>query len=943
MSEEVIARASELAAIEGFLSEASDGPSAFLLEGPAGIGKTVLWEAGRASAIDHGITVLTTIPTRSESAMPLAGFWDLFAAVHDDLLAELPAPQRRALDVALLRTDPEEADGLPDPRALAVGTAALLRAMAARGPVLLAIDDVQWLDDGSAAVMAFALRRMVDAPVAVLLALRDQLPAPGPLAIETAMPRFERRTLGPLPLAAIHHLFVDRLDHRFSRPTLVKIEEASGGNPFYALELGRALIRSGAEIAPGQPLPVPETLDALTQARIASMPAPTREALVVAALTPEPSLEVLARAGIDDPATSLEPAVLDGVIAVADGTVRFTHPLLASTALARSDSQQLRRVHGRLAGAVTSEEARARHAGLAAAAPDDEVARMLDDAAQRVRARGAPAAAAELLELAASLTPPEQTSERWRRRFDSARNLFDAGESQVARRLLEEQIESLEPGPERARSLQLLGQVVGRSASWREALVSATQALAEPGGDDGLRAAIERDIAFCHVCIGDLGSSIQHVTVAAELAERAGTGGTLAEALASLTILRFLSGHGLDDRMLERALSLDDGAHTGPWEPRPRFVAALLLLWTIRLDEARDAFSTLRAEAAERGDETIIPSIDLYLVLASLWSGDVRTAQTFADEALEVASLIGEPVTTGLALSCAALVDAYAGRTGSALERGGAALELFFASGFMLYTAWPFTALGFAQLSAGAPGATDERLRPVADLTTMMPFGNPILAIFLPDEIEAVIALDDLERAGAYLAWLEDRNRAAPHPWAAAMVPRCGALLAAGRGDLDEALALAEQAMRAHETLPMPFERARTLLVKGLVHRRRREKRQADETLRSAAEAFEALDAPLWAARARAELARVGLRPKASDELTETERRVAELAAGGMTNREVGEAAFLSPKTVEKVLSRVYRKLGIGSRAELGARMAGTTQGNLEPSATASVSDDAAH
>jgi DNA-binding CsgD family transcriptional regulator len=567
---------------------------------------------------------------------------------------------------------------------------------------------------------------------------------------------------------------------------------------------------------------------------------------------------------------------------------------------------------------------------------------MLDDAAHRVRGRGVPAAAAELYELAESLTPPEQTADRRRRRFDQARCLFEAGESQEARRLLEAQIAGLEPGPERARSLQLLGQIVGRSASWREALVSATQALAEPGGDDGLRAAIERDIAFCHVCLGDLGSSIQHVTVAAELAERAGTGGTLAETLASLTILRFLAGHGLDDRMLERALSLDDGAHTGPWEPRPRFVAALLLLWTIRLDEARDAFSALRAEAAERGDETIIPSIDLYLVLASLWAGDPGAAQRFADEAVEVATLIGEPVTTGFALTCGALVDAYAGRTASALERGAEALELFFASAFMLYTTFPLMALGFAELSAGAPAAADERLRPLADLTTVMPLGNPILAIFLPDEIEAVIALDELDRAGAYLAWMEDRNRATPHPWADAVVERCGALLAAGRGDLDEALARAERALRAHEALPMPFERARTVLVKGLVHRRRREKRLADETLREALEAFEALGSPLWVERARAELSRVGLRPKAPDELTETERRVAELAAGGLTNREVGEAAFLSPKTVEKVLSRVYRKLGIGSRAELGARMAAAGNGH-EPSAAASVGDDGPH
>jgi DNA-binding CsgD family transcriptional regulator len=939
----VVGRASELTVLEEFLARAADGPSAFLLNGPAGIGKTILWAAGCASASDRGYSVLTTTPSRSESSIPLTGFWDLFGGVDDELLEALPAPQRRAIDVALLRSDPDESDGPPDRRALAVGTAALLRAMSERGPVVLAIDDVQWLDDGSAAVLSFALRRVAEAPVAALLALRDQLPAPGPLAVETAAPRFERCTLGPLPLAAIHHIFVERLDHRFPRSTLVRIEEASGGNPFYALELGRALLRSSAEIAPGRSLPVPESLDALTTARIAGLPGPTREALTIAALTTEPTLEVLARAGVEDPASALEPAVRDGVVVVADGGVRFTHPLLVSTAIARSGPDELRDAHARLAAAVTSEDARARHAGLAASEPDDEVAGILDEAARRVRGRGAPAAAAELFELAASLTPPGRTSDRRRRLLDAARSLFDAGESQMARRLLEEQIEALGPGPERARWLQLLGQAVGRFASYREALVTSTQALSEAGDDMALRASLQLDIAFSNVCLGDMPAAVPQMAAAAELAERGGENPIRARALGALTITDYLCGNGLDDARLARALSLEDPEFVSPWELRPRFEAALLLLWTMRLDDAMSAFRELHREALERGDDTVIPSLDLYLVLTALWRGDPGAAQTFAEEALDVASLIGEPVTSAMGLTCGALVDAYTGRISSARERAGTALSLLFASEWMLHTAFPLTALGFAELSAGAPAAADERLRPLADLTTMRPFGNPILGIFLPDEIEAVIALDDLDRAAAYLAWLEDRNRAAPHPWADAMAGRCGALLAAGRGDLDEALARAEHAVEAHDALPMPFERARTVLVKGLVHRRRREKRLADETLREALAAFEALEAPLWAERARAELSRVGLRPRASDELTETERRVAELAAGGLTNREVGEAAFLSPKTVEKVLARVYRKLGIGSRAELGASMAVLGGGEAGRTRSATAGSEPGH
>ena len=436
MSEGVIARASELAAIEGFLSEASDGPSAFLLEGPAGIGKTVLWEAGRASADrsrDHGPH---DHPHPVRVGDPAGRLLGPVRGVGDELLDALPAPQRRALDVALLRTDPDEAERR--------------RPTGGRWPSGRRRCSAPWPLAGrscwrstTCSGWTTARRRCSRSrsgawrmrPVAVLLALRDQLPAAGAArdrdgraALRAVHPGAAPPGGDPPPL------------RRSSRPPLLP---AHAGQDRGGLR-GQPVLRAGARPRadplgggdrPGQPLPVPETLDALTQERIASMPAPTREALTVAALTPEPSLEVLARAGIDDPAR-LAGAGRPRRRRRRRGRDRAVHPSAAGIDRPRpvGSPRSSEGVHGRLAGAVTSEEARARHAGLAAAEPDDEVARMLDDAAQRVRSRGAPAAAAELFELAASLTPPEQTSERWRRRFDSARSLFDAGESQVARR-----------------------------------------------------------------------------------------------------------------------------------------------------------------------------------------------------------------------------------------------------------------------------------------------------------------------------------------------------------------------------------------------------------------------------------------------------------------------------------------------------------------------------
>ena len=190
------------------------------------------------------------------------------------------------------------------------------------------------------------------------------------------------------------------------------------------------------------------------------------------------------------------------------------------------------------------------------------------------------------------------------------------------------------------------------------------------------------------------------------------------------------------------------------------------------------------------------------------------------------------------------------------------------------------------------------------------------------DQVEAALALGDVARARAVVEQLDEAARVAPTPWVVAVGARVAALLAAAEGDLEAAASAFDRALVEHDGLPMPFERGRTLLAKGRLHRRRKEKRLADETLREALACFESLGAPDWVAKTRAELGRVGRRPHAPDTLTETERRVAELAATGLTSREIAERAFLAPKTVGNVLGRVYEKLGIHSRAELGALIA---------------------
>jgi DNA-binding CsgD family transcriptional regulator len=229
--------------------------------------------------------------------------------------------------------------------------------------------------------------------------------------------------------------------------------------------------------------------------------------------------------------------------------------------------------------------------------------------------------------------------------------------------------------------------------------------------------------------------------------------------------------------------------------------------------------------------------------------------------------------------------------------------------------------LGFAELSAGNLGAADASLSAAAALADRIGLAEPAAWRFHANHVETVIGLGDLERAEALLTRLERQGRATGRRWTLATAARCRALLLAAQGDTPGAIQAVDEALRHHQHLAMPFELARTLLVSGQMQRRAKHKRLARQHLDQARGIFESLPAPTWAARARSELSRIGLRPPAPLELTATEERVAVLAASGHTNRQVAAALFLSPRTVEDNLARVYRKLGVSSRAGLGAAM----------------------
>src|SRR5439155_13899203 len=263
------------------------GGAALVLAGEAGIGKTTLWQEALAEASDRGFLVLPAHPSAAESDLSLGAFADLFEEVRGEALERLPAPQRHALDVALLRT--ESGDAPVDQRTLSFAATNLLRELAAEGPVLVAIDDVQWLDPTTASIVVFAARRVQERPVGFLVSRRTTEAGPDPLVLDEALPgRTTRVDVGPLAMGELHQLLAAKLGKPLPRLFLIRIQEASGGNPFFAVEIARALLQSGAAVAPGEPLPVPATLEGLIGRRVAALPPRTRSVLVLAAAAIEP-------------------------------------------------------------------------------------------------------------------------------------------------------------------------------------------------------------------------------------------------------------------------------------------------------------------------------------------------------------------------------------------------------------------------------------------------------------------------------------------------------------------------------------------------------------------------------------------------------------------------------------------------------------------------------
>ncbi|HEY3208956.1 MAG TPA: AAA family ATPase [Actinomycetota bacterium] len=925
MAGRLVGRDAELEALRSFLEDASGGPSALSIEGEPGIGKSALWLAAAEEAKARGLRALIARPAEAEGRVSYSALGDLLAEVFDEARSELQTPQARALGVALLVEDPGPSP--PDRRAIALGLRGVVQTLARSGPVVVAIDDLQWLDAPSAAALGYALKRLGEEPVRVVVTVREEGHRPDRLSLERTLPqgRVRRLNLGPLSLGALHRILVDRLGTPVPRSTLLRINEACAGNPFYALELARELLQRGRPPSPGEPLPIPGDLDSLLRARVLRLRPGSRRALALAAALSDPRIPSL-EATSDRPTrllADLEEAVAAGVVEIDGERIRFTHPLLRSAITSWLLPARRREIHRRLAGVVADPEERARHLALAAQGPDHEVAAALDRGAGHAAARGAPEAAAELMELAVRLTPGERGEDLLRRWLEAADHHLAVGDFDRVRAICEGLLPQLPPGGARGEVLLRLGALpddLGRS------IVILERAVRECGddGDRGLRATLL--LGAVRSVVGSVPEALAEGERALAMAERTGDPALLAPVLAEVALLRVWAGDP-DPDLIRRARELR-ASSTGQVErfdppyDDPDVASGLFAMYRDRPGEARVFLEGALARATDAGNEADRFSLLLHLTELECRAGDLIRADQHAAELMALSEQIGLEYQGGASLYPKAMVDAYLGRVEEARAAAERGAKLSEAIGDEIFRIQNEFVQGFLDLSLGDLAGADRHLRPLPERLAELGWGEPSVSPVLPNAAEVAIGLGELDRADRLTRQLEERGRALDSGWARATGARCRGLLLAARGDLAGALEVLEGALAEHGGMPVPLELGRTLLAKGRVERRAKRWRAARGSLGRAAEVFEGMGARLWTEQARQELGRVGGRPLAPLELTETERRVAELIAGGLTTGEAAERLFLTPKAVEANLTKVYRKLGVGSRAELGARMA---------------------
>jgi DNA-binding CsgD family transcriptional regulator len=893
-------RERERAAIEGVLEASARGESSSLvLRGEAGIGKTALLTYAAERGSDRKLLRIGGI--EAESDLAFAGLYGLLRPIVEKL-GELPEAQAAALTGALGLGPSLGSDRL----LVSAATLSLLAAAADEGPLLCLIDDAQFLDTASAEALVFSARRLVAEPVAILFAAR-----------EGEARTFEAQGLPEFVLDGLDAEAGAKLLRASAPAAADAVREwllaEAGGNPLALLELPSGLSAAQLEGRAALPeaIPLSSRLRSAFEQRVDRLPAATRTALLIAALDDGGEVATVMGAARESglPEDTLDSAEKAGLLRLVGGRIEFRHPLVRSAVHGYSTLTERRDAHAALAAALSAPEdtdRRVWHRALATLTTDEEVAAALEASAHRSQARAGHASAATAYVRAAELSADEER--RTRRITAAAEAAWAAGQPERAREMIARAL-PLATGELRPKLLYLAGVIEARTRDGRGAIATLVEAAdASENGSFTLEVLTEATEAAMYA--GDdlqaasLGARASGIEPGSETDRfRVAALGGVAAALAG--------DYGRAAPLLleatQRAEGLED-PHALIWAARAASIGN-----TPRSGLPYAARGVTLAR--ERAVLSVLPVLLSHQASGLIGHGRFKLAYASAEEGIRLARDFGHQWGVGRNLSNLAMLDSVRGDEAPARAHADEARELAASSGAVLIAEFAGWALGVLELTLGRPGEATDRLLMVSDSERAE--SNPLTGLWsIPDLIEAAARsgrLDETtERFDRYTDWV----RQAPTPTRLALLARCRAL--AGDGDLAEQFdaALADVADIS------PFEHARTELLYGEWLRRGRKRREARGHLRRAADLFRQVGTPPWEKRAEAELRATGETarrrdPSTLDQLTPQELQIAGFVADGMTNRQIAEQLFLSPRTIDYHLRKIFSKLGIASRTEL--------------------------
>ena len=897
----LVGRREERARIDLLLDQALAGHGGALsVRGEPGIGKTALLEYARERA--GAARVVDTTGVETELEVPFAGLADVLRPLLGHL-DELPALQREIVRGALALGPPRPADRF----ALGAASLTLLAAAAGNEMLLVLVDDAHWLDAGSRDALTFAARRLTADPVVVIFAARDgeRLPFDASGIEQIALSGLERADAAAL---------LEGVAAADSVDTLIDLTQ---GNPLALLELPTTL--DEAQLSGRAPLEQPLQLSAGIERAFARralvLGEATRRALLVAAADDSGNVACVEAASrlLGANADDLLRAEDADLVRIDGSRIEFRHPLVRAAVYQGAAPSERRDAHRALSDVFANGDRfrMAWHAAAAAPGADAGAARVLAAVADETRRRGAYAAAAAAFERAARLT--SDSNERPRFFAEAAETAWLSGQTSKAEALVTEGLSESPAAPARAELLARRGRMASYGDDQEAAfdmLVEAAQLLED---DDPLRAGLVADAVGAGLQVGGMLAA----DAAARLAKLETNDDVLLELLVAQALLSATSiagevgGHDRLERALEAAEAagaLDEAPLQIFWVGRGRYM---------RGHNAEAARLARRAIDAARRTEAfaVLPQALRLLAAAEFDRGQWRTAYAAAGEAVELGRELEQHSTVCACLGVLADIDAAAGNAESCGAHASAAIEIGAERRLGFYRGRAERALGRLALAMGKTADAIEQLD--ALYVRLARAGNREVNVTPAwDLVEAHARVGQIERARELLA---EAAEAMPPASAGeeAVIGRCVGIVAE-----DSAFEAAfERALALHDSEPFPFERARTEHAYGERLRRAGRRKRAREVLHRAVVTFDELGATAFASRTRAELAASGARLRttaaARESLTPRETQVALAVAEGASNEEVAAVLYVTPKTVEYHLTRVYRKLGLRSRAEL--------------------------